>query len=119
MSNIIDFQTKNPNKDKLKEHNYQGLSEEEYALTLLRLHRLESKIKDTIEQYQTWINQPSDPQMILKRMEEMDTRLTGGTSPVTPHVKNKYDTFTNGLGCGAILSMVIKIIVDMCVQYLN
>jgi len=77
MSNIIDFQInksfgKPPVTPKIK-----GISEAEYAVTLLRLHRLEVMIQDLLNERVRWMNEPTDPRIILKRMETVYELLSG------------------------------------------
>ena len=86
MSNIIDFQMsrsfgKQPVAPKVK-----GISEADYAVTLLRLHRLEGMIQDLLSERVRWMNEPSDPRIILKRMETVYELLSGQRTdlPIKP-----------------------------------
>lgn len=86
MSNIIDFKmntsfSKKPVAPKIK-----GISEAEYAVTLLRLHRLEGMIQDLLSERVRWMNEPNDPRIILQRMENVYELLSGKSKglPIKP-----------------------------------
>lgn len=80
MTNIIEFKA----KKKSTEHDpFNGLSEEEYAVTLLRVHRMEKKIQNALFEKTMEVNEPDDLRDVLVRMEIFYDQLNG-TFPETP-----------------------------------
>jgi len=77
MSNIIDFKINKSFGKKPVASHIKGISEEEYAVSLLRLHRLEGMIQDLLSERVRWMNEPSDPRIILQRMETVYELLSG------------------------------------------
>ena len=71
MTNIINFNKKTKRKSNKNSDSYQGMSEEEYALIVFKLTKLEKKIQNEIMVQAHWINEPNDLQTTLNRMEHV------------------------------------------------